>query len=201
MLKSPSQRVKTLNKKVLHVLTGSIAAFKAPEISGALRQAGCDVTCILTASAKKFVTVDALQALSGNRAYDDLWSRDFSASELAAQPGSNVIHTSLADSADLILVAPASANFLARVAAGMADDLAACVLLASACPVWWAPAMNDNMFKNPLTQANIEKLKKIGHHFIDPVEGHLVCGRTAVGHIAETDAIVKAVLEALKIRS
>lgn len=200
MLPNLPPRAKTLNKKIVHILTGSIAAYKAPEISGQLKQAGCEVTCVLTASAKKFVTVDTLQALSGSKVYDDLWSRSFSASELSDQPASNVIHTTLADLADLILVAPASANFLARAAAGMADDLASCVLLASSKPVWWVPAMNDNMFKSPLTQANIAKLKKAGHHFIDPVEGHLVCGRTAVGHVAETEVIVKAVLNALKIK-
>ncbi len=196
--------------KVVHILSGSIAAYKAPEISDKLRQAGCDVTCVLTAAAKKFVTIDTLRALSGSPVYDDLWFSNFSASELSAQfhsasesttqPASNVIHTSLADWADLILIAPASADLLARASAGMANDLATCVLLAATCSVLWAPAMNDNMFQSPLTQDNINRLKKIGHRFIDPIEGHLVCGRTALGHIADTDTIVKAVLGALQSR-
>lgn len=195
------QRAKTLSKKkIVHILSGSIAAYKSPEISERLKQAGCDVACVLTAGAKKFVTADTLRALSGGDVYDDMWSADFSASKVASESASNVIHTSLADWADLILIAPASADFLARAASGMADDLAACVLLASNCPVWWVPAMNDNMYKNPLTQANIEKLKKIGHHFIDPVEGQLVCGRKAVGHIADTDVIVNAVTQALSAK-
>ncbi len=189
MLKNPLQRAKTLSKKkVVHILSGSIAAYKAPEISERLRQSGLDVTCVLTAAAKKFVTVDTLRALSGNPVYDDMW--------LLNSPH-DVLHTALADSADLILVAPASADFLARASNGMANDLAACVLLASQAPVWWVPAMNDNMYKNPLTQANIEKLKKAGHHFIAPVEGYLACGRTAIGHIADTDTIVKSVTQAL----
>lgn len=185
MLKNPPQREKLLNKKVIHILSGSIAAYKAPEISDKLRQSGCEVTCVLTSASKKFVTKETLRALSGNPVYDDMWSTD---------SPHDVLHTSLAESADLILVAPASADFIARASAGMADDLAACVLLAATCPVFWAPAMNDNMFKNPLTQANIEKLKKIGHRFIDPIQGHLVCGRVALGHIADTDVIVKSVL-------
>lgn len=214
MLKNPSQRAKTLNKKkVVHILSGSIAAYKAPEISERLRQAGFDVTCVLTTAAKKFVTVDTLRALSGNPVYDDMWSHHFSASELShlssapnaqpqsAQPaGGNIIHTSLADWADLILVAPASADFLARASNGMANDLAACVLLASQSPVCWVPAMNDNMYKNPLTQANIEKLKKIGHQFVSPIEGNLACGRTAIGHIAETETIVKFVTQVLALK-
>jgi len=153
-----------------------------------LRQSGCEVTCVLTAAAKKFVTVDTLRALSGNPVYDDMWSLN---------SPHDVLHTSLAESADLILVAPASADLLARATAGMANDLAACILLATTCPVWWAPAMNDNMYKNAITQANIAKLKENGHSFIAPVEGHLVCGRTALGHIADTDIIVKAVTQAL----
>ncbi|HCM41703.1 MAG TPA: hypothetical protein DIS66_00085 [Candidatus Omnitrophica bacterium] len=201
MLKNPSQRAKTLNKKkVVHILSGSIAAYKAPEISERLRQSGLDVTCVLTAAAKKFVTVDTLRALSGNPVYDDMWLHHFSSSELPAQPaGGNIIHTSLADWADLILVAPASADFLARASIGMANDLAACILLASQAPVWWVPAMNDNMYKSPLTQANIEKLKKIGHHFINPIEGNLACGRTAIGHIADTETVVKSVTQALAV--
>lgn len=198
MLSTRLQRAKTLSKKkVVHILSGSIAAYKAPEISERLKQAGFDLACVLTSGAKKFVTADTLRALSGGDVYDDMWVTDFAASKVASESASNVIHTSLADWADLILVAPASADFLARAASGMADDLAACVLLASACPVLWVPAMNDNMYKSPLTQANIDKLKKIGQQFVDPIEGQLVCGRKAVGHIADTDTIVQAVTQAL----
>ncbi len=192
MLKNPPQREKLLSKKVLHILSGSIAAYKAPEISDKLRQAGCEVTCVLTSSAKKFVTKETLRALTGRPVYDDMWATD---------SPHDVLHTALAESADLILVAPASADFLARASAGMADDLASCVLLAATCPVWWTPAMNDNMYKNPLTQSNIEKLKKNGHHFIDPIQGHLVCGRVALGHIADTETIVEAVLKSLSLKT
>lgn len=181
------KRAKFLSKKVLHILSGSIAAYKAPEISDKLRQSGYEVTCVVTAAAKKFVTLDTLRALSGKPVYDDMWAVD---------SPHDVLHTALAESADLILVAPASADFIARASAGMANDLATCILLAAKCPVLWAPAMNDNMFGNPLTQANIERLKKIGHHFIDPIQGHLVCGRIALGHIAETETILQAVTQA-----
>lgn len=184
--------------KVVHILSGSIAAYKAPEISDQLKQSGCEVVCVLTSAAKKFVTLDTLRALSGNPVYDDLWSLDSLPTHLAASEGktsSNVIHTSLADWADLILIAPASADLLARAAHGMANDLAACILLAADCPVFWAPAMNDKMFKNAITQENINRLKKCGHRFIDPIQGHLVCGRVALGHIADHETIVNAVMQ------
>ncbi|MBI3313228.1 MAG: hypothetical protein HYZ83_03245 [Candidatus Omnitrophica bacterium] len=163
------------DKVVLHVLTGSIAAYKTGDLIEALRGEGARVICVMTESAKKFITPLTLRAISGNPVYHDFFSPD---------TPYDVLHTSLAEQADLILVAPASANFIARLAAGMADDLASCTILAARSPVAIAPAMNDQMYAHPLTQKNIQILKSISYHFIDPVKGHLVCGKEALGHIS-----------------
>ena len=102
----------------------------------------------------------------------------------------NPVHTSLAQKADLVLIAPATANIIAKIAAGICDDLLTCTVFATEAPVLIAPAMNDKMFGHRITQENIAKLKKIGYHFIGPVKGHLSCGCEAIGHIADTSDIM-----------
>ena len=181
--------MKLKNKNILLIITGSIAAYKIPDLIQLLREEGARVPCVLTEAAKKFVTPLTIRATSGEPVYDDFFS-----------PHSpyDVIHTSLAELADLILVAPASANFIARLAAGLANDLASSILLAANRPVLLAPAMNDQMYRNPLTQENIQKLKKIGYRFADPVEGYLICGKEALGHISEPQAITRLVVETLE---
>lgn len=176
-------------KRVLQILTGSIAAYRGADIIRDLRDEGAEVTCILTSGAKRFITPLTIRAVSGHPVYDDMFAADTS---------HDVLHTELAEQADLILVAPASASFLARAAAGFADDLASCVVLAAASPVLIAPAMNDLMYENFLTQRNLKTLREAGYRFVEPVEGHLVCGREAVGHIAEPRAIVDAVVSILR---
>jgi len=180
--------LKLRNKTVLLVVTGSIAAYKIPDLIQALREEGARVLSVLTEAGKKFVTPLVVRAVSGQPVYDDLFT-----------PHSpyDVIHTSLAEQADLILVAPASANFIARLATGLANDLATSIILAAERPVILAPAMNDQMYRNPLTQENILKLKKLGYRFVDPVEGYLICGKEALGHIAEPQTIASAVLRSL----
>ena len=170
-------------KVILHVITGSIAAYKAGDLIQALRAEGARTLCVLTESAKKFVTPLTLRALSGEPVYHDFFSPD---------TPYDVLHTSLAELADMILVAPASASFIARLAAGLADDLASCTILAARRPIVIAPAMNDQMYAHPLTQANIQKLKGIGYHFVDPVRGYLVCGKEAMGHISDASIIIRA---------
>lgn len=173
---------KLQTKTVLHILTGSIAAYKAGDLVQLMRTEGARVICVMTQSAEKFVTPLVLRALSGERVYQHA---DFFSPEVPY----DVLHTSLAEAADVILVAPASADFIARLASGMAGDLASCIILASPRPVVLVPAMNDNMYAHPLTQQNLKKLKSIGYHIIEPVKGHLVCGREAIGHIADAEAI------------
>lgn len=176
------------NKTVLLVVTGSIAAYKAPDLIQALREEGARVVCVLTEAGKKFITPLTLRAVSSEPVYDDFFT---------VHSPHNVIHTELGELADFILVAPASANFLARVAVGMANDLASSILLAADRPVLFAPAMNDQMYEKPVTQENIRKLKQHGYHFVDPIEGHLICGREALGHISEPETMIQRVVEIL----
>ena len=176
------------NKTVLLVITGSIAAYKIPDLIQTLREEGARVVSVLTEAAKKFVTPLVVRAVSGEAVYDDFFT---------VHSPYDVIHTSLAELADLILVAPASANFIARIAAGLANDLASSIILAADRPVLLAPAMNDQMYRNSLTQENIQKLKKLGFQFTDPIEGHLICGKEALGHISEPETIIDRVVEIL----
>jgi phosphopantothenoylcysteine decarboxylase/phosphopantothenate--cysteine ligase len=150
---------------------------------------GARVICVMTPSAKHFVTPLILKTFSGNPVYEDFFTTD-------ACYG--VLHTDLQEAADLILVAPASANFLAKMRCGLADDLASCILLATRKPVLIAPAMNDLMYEHPMTQTNMAQLKAIGYEFVDPIKGMLACGREGVGHVAEPNTIVDRVESLLK---
>lgn len=178
--------MKLKNKTVLLIVTGSIAAYKVADLIQALKEEGARVIPVLTEAAKKFVTPLTVRAVSGEPVYDDFFT---------THSPYDVIHTSLAELADLILVAPASANFIARLGAGLANDLASSIILAAGRPVLLAPAMNDQMYQHPLTQENIQKLKRIGYRFIDPIEGHLVCGKEALGHISDPEMIVTHVIK------
>ncbi len=184
--------MKLKNKTVLLIVTGSIAAYKSPDLIQELRENGARVIPVLTEAGKKFVTPLTVRAVSGEPVYDDFFT---------VHSPFDVIHTSLADLADLILVAPASANFIARLAVGLAHDLASSIILAADRPVLLAPAMNDRMYQNPVTQENIGKLRKIGYHFSDPIKGHLICGKEALGHISESPAIVQQVTQILNSQS
>jgi len=179
------QSSKIFDKKtILLGLSGSIALYRSCDLVRELKSGGANVICVMTKSAQKFVTPVTFQALSGNPVYTDPFSNE---EDWA------VLHTTLADKADLILICPASANIIARLAAGMADDMVASVVLASKAKVLVAPAMNDNMYANKITQENIQKLKKAGYQFVEPVEGDLVCGRVGMGHIAEQETILESV--------
>ncbi|HLD50035.1 MAG TPA: flavoprotein [bacterium] len=181
-MKKQSPRKKRLpNKTILHILSGSIAAYKAGDLIQVLRDEGARVICVMTESAKHFVTPLVLRALSGEKVYHDFFSAD---------TPYDVLHTSLAEEADAILISPASADFIARLAAGMADDLASCIVLAARRPIVIVPAMNDHMYTHPLTQRNLGTLRQAGYQVIDPIEGHLVCGKEAIGHISENPAIL-----------
>ena len=189
-MKKRSLKGKSLqNKTILHILTGSIAAYKAGDLIQLLRDEGARVICVMTECAKNFLTPLTLRAISGERVYHDFFSPD---------TPYDVLHTSLAEEPDLVLVAPTSANFIARLAAGMANDLASSIILVTRRPVVIVPAMNDQMYTHPLTQNNINRLKDIGYRFIDPVVGHLVCGKEAIGHISEPSQIVSALQTWLK---
>ncbi|MBS0985163.1 bifunctional phosphopantothenoylcysteine decarboxylase/phosphopantothenate--cysteine ligase CoaBC [Acetobacter thailandicus] len=161
---------------VLLVVTGSIAAFKAPELIRMLRAAGIAVRCVLTKGGAEFVTPLTLQALSGERVHTDLFS-------LTAEQ--EMGHIALSRSADLVLVCPASADFLAKMAHGLADDIASTLLLATDTPVMVAPAMNVRMWEHAATQANVTLLRQRGVQLIAPVDGVMACGESGPGRMAE----------------
>ena len=171
-------------KTVIVGVTASIAAYKACEIVNLLRKDSFDVRVILTKDALEFVTPLTLQTLSGNKVLTDM----FEPIERWAP-----VHTSLADGASLILIAPATANVIGKLANGICDDLLTCVTYASKSPVLIAPAMNENMYNHRIVMANIAKLEKIGYSFVGPVKGHLACGHEGKGHIAPVPEIIKEV--------
>jgi phosphopantothenoylcysteine decarboxylase/phosphopantothenate--cysteine ligase len=176
-------------KTVIVGVTASIAAYKACEIVNLLRKDSFDIKVILTKDALEFVTSLTLQTLSGNKVMIDLFEPPEQWSP---------IHTSLADSASLILIAPATANVIGKLANGICDDLLTCVTYASKAPVLIAPAMNENMYNHKMVMGNIAKLEKIGYSFVGPVKGPLACGHDAVGHIAPVSEIIKEVKKILK---
>ncbi len=170
--------------RILLIISGGIAAYKALELIRRLRDRNADVHCILTSGGAQFVTPLSVAALSGNRAHTDLFSLTDEA---------EMGHIRLARDCDLALVAPASANLISRAAQGRADDLASTVLLATDKPILFAPAMNPVMWQNAAVQDNVALLKKRGVHFVGPVAGDMACGETGEGRLAEVPDIVAAV--------
>lgn len=173
-------------KRVLLIVTGGIAAYKTPELVRQLKKAGASVRCVVTKSAEQFVTPLTLQSLSGDKVYGDLFSLT-SEHEMG--------HIELSRQADLVLVAPATANVLAKMTQGLADDLATTLLLATDKPVLVAPAMNVRMWEHAATQHNVEVLKKRGITFIGPDVGDMACGEVGEGRMSEPDFITAQVAE------
>jgi phosphopantothenoylcysteine decarboxylase/phosphopantothenate--cysteine ligase len=176
--------------RVLLIITGSVAAYKACEVLRLLQKQGHSVQVIMTSGAQQFISPLTLSALSGHPVYTDLFSLTDEAT---------MGHIRLAREADVVLVAPASADFLATMAMGAADDLARAVLLATTAPVWVAPAMNPAMYAHAATQANIETLKKRGISVIEPAVGEAACGEEGQGRMAEPETIVGALLAPLTL--
>jgi len=164
------------NKRVLLGVTGGIAAYKCPDLVRRLRERGAEVRVVMTAAAAEFVTPLALQAVSGHPVRREL---------LDAQAESGMGHIELARWADLVLVAPASADFIARAAQGRADDLLSAVVLAAAGPRALAPAMNQQMWANPATQDNLRRLRAAGAHVLGPASGDQACGEIGPGRMLE----------------
>ncbi|HEX2941876.1 MAG TPA: bifunctional phosphopantothenoylcysteine decarboxylase/phosphopantothenate--cysteine ligase CoaBC [Rhodopila sp.] len=171
-------------KRVLLIVSGGIAAYKALELIRLLRKQDCGVTCVMTRNAERFVTPLSLQALSETKVYADLFS---------LTDESEMGHIQLSRAADLLVVAPASADILAKMAAGLADDLASTVLLATDKPVLVAPAMNVRMWLHPATQANMSLLRQRGVRVIDPTEGAMACSEFGPGRLAEPADILAAI--------
>ncbi len=171
-------------RRVLLVVAGGIAAFKVLELIRLLRRAECGVTAVLTAGGAQFVTPLSLQALTENRVYTDLFS---------LTDESEMGHIQLSRAADLVVVAPASADILARMAAGMADDLATTLLLATDKPVLVAPAMNVRMWQHPATRAAMATLTARGVAVVGPEEGAMACNEYGPGRLSEPPAILAAI--------
>lgn len=169
------------NKRLTLGVTGSIAAYKAADLASKLTQSGAQVDVILTGAAEKFVTPLTFQSVTGRRAYtdNDLWGNE-----------AHVLHVGLGHAADLLVIAPCTANTIARLAHGQADNLLTVTALAMRSPLLIAPAMDGGMYDHPATQENIEILKKRAATFIGPAEGHLASGLSGVGRMLETAEIM-----------
>ncbi|MDR0968881.1 MAG: phosphopantothenoylcysteine decarboxylase [Holosporaceae bacterium] len=176
-------------KNVVLGVTGGVAAYKAAEIANLLTKNGVSVHTILTAAARKFIAPLTFQSLTKNKTYADMFE------EIVCE---DIRHISLAKKADLVLIAPATANFIGKLAAGIADDMLTTVVAAAyGKPIVICPAMNTAMYENPIIQNNIAKLTKLGYRFIEPKESRLACGDLGKGALANVDVIISAVSEFL----
>ena len=169
------------NREVIIAVTGGIAAYKVADVVSKLVQAGAGVSVVMTDSAQRFVTPLTFQALSARPVRTSTWE---------LQDSSDPQHISLTERADLLLVAPATANILAKVAHGICDDLVSLMISAAACPVVFAPAMNNRMWDNPITQENVARLKSHGYRFIGPADGWLACRNVGAGRLTEPAEII-----------
>jgi phosphopantothenoylcysteine decarboxylase / phosphopantothenate---cysteine ligase len=182
--------------RVMVGVCGSISAYKAPELVRQLQQRGVDVSVAMTRSAKRFVSSITFAALTGRTVYTSLWQpsserTDDSSSEFSIE------HVVEGQDLDALVIAPATANFLAKFASGIANDFLSAMYLATKAPVFIAPAMNVNMWNHPATQANVRILRERGVIFIEPESGYLACGMTGGGRLASVEAIADAVLTAM----
>jgi len=171
------------SRHVLVGVTGGIAAYKAAELVSRLRQRGADVTVLMTQAATRFVQPLTFAALTAKRVITDLF---------APHHHYQADHVALAQQADLAIVAPATANFIAKAAAGLADDALTTTILALQCPIVVAPAMNHRMWANPVVQDNVRRLRERGFHIVEPQEGWLACGERGMGRLADVSAILDA---------
>ncbi len=169
-------------KKITVGVTGGIAVFKAVQLVSDLKKNGAGVQVIMTRSAQEFVRPLTFQVISGNRVYTDLFE---------SAPDGKVRHIELAGGTDLLVVVPATANIIGKAACGIADDLLSTVILAATCPVFFCPAMNVNMYHNRVVQRNMETLRGLGCHFVEPGVGRLACGAEGRGRLAELEVILE----------
>ena len=169
------------NKCVVLGVTGSIAAYKIASLASALKKQHCDVQVIMTRNAAQFITPVTFETLTGNKCLIDTFDRNFTF---------EVEHISVAKKADLVLVAPASANVIGKLAHGIADDMLTTTILACKCPKLLSPAMNTAMYENPVVQDNLSILKKYGWEVIEPASGYLACGDTGAGKMPEPEVLL-----------
>jgi len=173
-----------IKKNIILGVTAGIAVYKACDIVRRLREDGCAVSVVMTPESEELIRPIVFQSLSANKVYRGLFS-DTDTWEIE--------HVSLAEKADLILIAPATANIIGKIAGGICDDLLSCVVAATKAPVLIAPAMNENMYSNKIIQGNIAKLKSLRYKFVEPRKGRLACGKFGIGCLAEVETIIKEV--------
>ena len=175
-------------KTVLLGVTGGIACYKSANLASALVKQGANVQVLMTKNATEFIGPHTFESLTGNRVSVDTFDRNYQF---------QVEHIALADQADLVLVAPATANVLAKLAHGLADDMLTTTILACNCPKIAAPAMNTKMYENPVTQDNLDILRKYGWEIVEPASGRLACGAVGRGKMPEPEDLLETVLHAL----
>ena len=173
-------------KTVILGVTGSIAAYKAANLASMLKKQHADVQVIMTQNATQFMNPITFESLTGNKCLVDTFDRNFQF---------QVEHVALAKRADLAIVAPATANIMAKLAHGLADDMLTTTLLACRCPRLIAPAMNTRMYENPITQDNMDILRKYGFRIIEPAVGHLACGDTGAGKLPPETLLLECILD------
>ena len=172
-------------KCVVLGVTGSIAAYKIAGLASSLKKLHADVEVLMTKNATNFINPITFETLTGNKCLVDTFDRNFSF---------HVEHVSVAKKADVLLIAPASANVIGKLANGIADDMLTTTAMACKCKKILAPAMNTNMFDNPIVQDNIEKLTRFGYEVIEPANGYLACGDTGAGKMPEIDELQDYIL-------
>lgn len=176
-------------KTVVLGVTGSIAAYKIANLASMLSKLHADIHVLMTENATQFINPITFETLTGHKCLIDTFDRNFQYS---------VEHVALAKQADVVLVAPASANVIGKIAGGIADDMLTTTVMACPCQKIVAPAMNTNMYENPVVQENIKKLAGLGYNFIEPKESLLACGDLGKGAMADVSVIVDTVVSALK---
>jgi len=181
-------RIMLTGKTVVLGVSGSISAYKMANVASMLKKLNCDVHVILTEHAAQFITPVTFETLTKNPCVMNEFER--------TNPP-RIHHIALGQSADLLLVAPASANILGKMANGIADDLLTSTIVAATCPVLVSPAMNVHMYNNPIVQDNICRLKNFGYEFIEPAVGHLACGVEAIGKLPDESVLVDAIVRKL----
>ena len=175
-------------KTVVLGVTGGIAAYKMPNLASALVKLGCNVQVLMTQNATQFITAVTFETLTGNKALVGTFDRNFSF---------QVEHIAVADQADLVMIAPATANVIAKLAHGLADDMLTTTVLACNCPKIVVPAMNTKMYENPVTQDNLNTLRRYGWEVVEPASGYLACGAVGKGKLPEPEVLLQVILHDL----
>ena len=173
-------------KTVLLGVTGSIAAYKIAYLASALKKLHAQVHVLMTKNATNFINPITFESLTGNKCLVDTFDRNFQF---------QVEHVSIAKQADVVMIAPASANVIGKLAHGIADDMLTTTIMACKCKKIISPAMNTNMYENPIVQENIKKLTRLGYHFIEPKASLLACGDLGKGALADVEDIIKTITE------